>query len=96
MSFLSFIFGQAEFQNIIDSVSLLGKVMCVSASICWIPPGSGSQEASFVLGFNSNSLQLNSPKVCLIFLVLLANFVCVQLVATKTFISALPLCLHSS
>ncbi|XP_062074533.1 protein SEH1 [Humulus lupulus] len=54
---------QAEFQNVSDSVSTLGKASCVSASISWNPPRGESQESSFVLGFNSDTPQLNSSKV---------------------------------
>ncbi|KAL5552350.1 hypothetical protein UlMin_002526 [Ulmus minor] len=54
---------QAEFQNVSDSVSTLGKASCSSASISWNPQRGGSQESSFVLGFNSNTPQLNSSKV---------------------------------
>ncbi|KAK3000701.1 hypothetical protein RJ639_022462, partial [Escallonia herrerae] len=54
---------QAEFQNVIDSVSKYGNASCVSASISWNPQRGGSQQSSFVLGFNSNILQLNSSKV---------------------------------
>ncbi|KAL5747644.1 hypothetical protein ACOSQ2_024941 [Xanthoceras sorbifolium] len=54
---------QAEFQNVIDSVSTFAKASCLSASISWNSLKGESQEASFVLGFNSNTLQLNSSKV---------------------------------
>ncbi|KAK2966496.1 hypothetical protein RJ640_019025 [Escallonia rubra] len=54
---------QAEFQNVIDSVSKYGNASCMSASISWNPQRGGSQQSSFVLGFNSNILQLNSSKV---------------------------------
>ncbi|KAI9173343.1 hypothetical protein LWI28_000029 [Acer negundo] len=54
---------QAEFQNVIDSVSTLAKASCLSASISWNPQKGESQEASFVLGFNSNTQQFNSSKV---------------------------------
>lgn len=54
---------QAEIQNVIDSVSTLGKTVCLSASISWNPQGGESQESSFVLGFNSDTPQLNSSKV---------------------------------
>ncbi|KAL7263656.1 hypothetical protein ACSBR1_001757 [Camellia fascicularis] len=53
---------QAEFQNVIDSVSKFGKAACVSASISWTPQRGESQQLSFVLGFNSNVMQLNSAK----------------------------------
>ncbi|CAL5433820.1 unnamed protein product [Camellia sinensis] len=54
---------QAEFQNVIDSVSKFGKAACLSASISWTPQRGESQQLSFVLGFNSNVMQLNSAKV---------------------------------
>ncbi|KAK9067951.1 hypothetical protein SSX86_012062 [Deinandra increscens subsp. villosa] len=54
---------QAEFQNITDSVTKFGKASCSSASISWNPERSESRPASFVLGFNSDTPQLNSPKV---------------------------------
>ncbi|KAI8013891.1 Protein SEH1 [Camellia lanceoleosa] len=54
---------QAEFQNVIDSVSKFGKVACLSASISWTPQRGESQQLSFVLGFNLNVMQLNSAKV---------------------------------
>ncbi|CAB4280110.1 unnamed protein product [Prunus armeniaca] len=54
---------QAEFQNVIDSVSTFGNAMCLAASISWNPQRGESQESSFVLGFNSNTPQLNSSKV---------------------------------
>ncbi|XP_012086752.1 protein SEH1 [Jatropha curcas] len=54
---------QAEFQNVIDSVSTFGRAMCFSASISWNPKRGENQESSFVLGFNSDTPQLNSSKV---------------------------------
>lgn len=54
---------QAEFQNVIDSISKFAKVSCVSASISWIPQRGESQQLSFVLGFNSDIPELNSSKV---------------------------------
>lgn len=54
---------QAEFQNVTDSVSTLGKAKCLSASISWKPRRGVSQESSFALGFNSDMQQLNSSKV---------------------------------
>lgn len=54
---------QAEFQNVIDSVSKYGKAACLSASVSWSPERGESQQLSFVLGFNSNIMQLNSAKV---------------------------------
>ncbi|CAL5377189.1 unnamed protein product [Camellia sinensis] len=54
---------QAEFQNVIDSVSKFGKAACLSASVSWTPQRGESQQLSFVLGFNSNVMQLNSAKV---------------------------------
>ncbi|CAL5329097.1 unnamed protein product [Camellia sinensis] len=53
---------QAEFQNVIDSVSKFGKAACLSASISWTAQRGESQQLSFVLGFNSNVMQLNSAK----------------------------------
>lgn len=67
------LFAQAEFQNVIDSVSTFGKAMCLSASISWNPQRGESQESSFVLGFNSNTPQLNSSKVCKFCLILFPN-----------------------
>lgn len=61
--FSSFSFEQAEIQNVIDSVSTFGKASCFSASISWNPQQNESQEPSFVLGFNSDTPQLNSSKV---------------------------------
>ncbi|XP_056690562.1 protein SEH1-like isoform X2 [Spinacia oleracea] len=54
---------QAEFQNVIDSVSKFAKASCLSSSISWIPQIGESQQLSFVLGFNSDIPQLNSSKV---------------------------------
>ncbi|XP_050226329.1 protein SEH1 isoform X2 [Mercurialis annua] len=54
---------QAELQNVIDSVSTLGKANCFSASISLNPQRGENQELSFVLGFNSDTPQLNSLKV---------------------------------
>ncbi|KAJ4711920.1 Protein transport protein SEC13 [Melia azedarach] len=54
---------QAEFQNVIDSVSTFAKASCLSASIYWNPQKGQNHESSFVLGFNSNTSQLNSSKV---------------------------------
>lgn len=54
---------QAEIQNVIGSVSTFGKASCFSASISWNPQRNESQEPSFVLGFNSDTPQLNSSKV---------------------------------
>ncbi|XP_043713892.1 protein SEH1 [Telopea speciosissima] len=54
---------QAEFQNVIDSVSGFQKPSCLSASVSWSPQRSESVQSSFVLGFNSNLPQFNSSKV---------------------------------
>uniref|UniRef100_A0A2P2QMS6 Uncharacterized protein MANES_02G011800 n=1 Tax=Rhizophora mucronata TaxID=61149 RepID=A0A2P2QMS6_RHIMU len=54
---------QAEFQNVIDSVTTFGRASCFSASVSWNPRRGESQETSFVLGFNSDTPQLNSSKV---------------------------------
>ncbi|KAJ0802658.1 putative transcription factor WD40-like family [Helianthus annuus] len=54
---------QAEFQNVTDSVTKFGKASCSSASISWNPQRSETRPASFVVGFNSDTPQLNSPKV---------------------------------
>ncbi|WCJ26477.1 Protein SEH1 [Euphorbia peplus] len=55
---------QAEFQNVIDSVSTFGKANCFSASISWNPAQrENNQDSSFVLGLNSDTPQLNSSKV---------------------------------
>ncbi|KQK08770.1 hypothetical protein BRADI_2g43780v3 [Brachypodium distachyon] len=53
---------QAEFQNITDPVSRNGKPECVSASIAWSPRRGEGQQASFVIGFNSDSPHFNSCK----------------------------------
>ncbi|GAA0151965.1 transporter [Lithospermum erythrorhizon] len=54
---------QAEFRNVIDSVSKFGKASCVTASISWNPQRGNGQQSNFVLGFNSDIPQLNSCKV---------------------------------
>ncbi|CAL1373554.1 unnamed protein product [Linum trigynum] len=54
---------QAEFQNLTDSVAKSAKASCFSASISWNPQRGGGQELRFVLGFNSDTPQLNSSKV---------------------------------
>ncbi|XP_074317569.1 protein SEH1 [Silene latifolia] len=54
---------QAEFQNVIDSVSKFTKVSCSSATLSWIPQRVETQQFSFVLGLNSDIPELNSPKV---------------------------------
>lgn len=54
---------QAEFQNINDPVSRIGKPACNSASIAWNPRRGGSQHASFAIGFNSDSPHINSCKI---------------------------------
>lgn len=54
---------QAEFQNVIESVSSFGKALCLSASITLNPQKGGSQESCFLVGFNSNTPELNSSKV---------------------------------
>nr|CAD1824053.1 unnamed protein product [Ananas comosus var. bracteatus] len=54
---------QAEFQNVTDSVSRFGRPSCLSASIAWNPQRGENQQASFVLGFNSDLPQFNSPKI---------------------------------
>lgn len=54
---------QAEFQNVIDSLSRYGKPACLSASIAWNPRRGESQQSSFVLGYNSDLSQVNSPKI---------------------------------
>ncbi|CAJ2667293.1 unnamed protein product [Trifolium pratense] len=54
---------QAEFQNVIESVSSFGKALSLSASISLNPQKGGSQESSFLVGFNSNTPELNSSKV---------------------------------
>ena len=41
-------FWQAEFQNVIESVSTFGKASCISASISWNPHRGESQDSSFV------------------------------------------------
>lgn len=56
-------FWQAEFQNVIESVSTFGKASCISASISWNPHRGESQDSSFILGYNSDTPQLNSSKV---------------------------------
>ncbi|KAL5079412.1 hypothetical protein RYX36_007833 [Vicia faba] len=54
---------QAEFQNVVDSVSSFGKALCLSASISLNPQKCGSEEFSFLLSFNSDTPELNSSKV---------------------------------
>jgi nucleoporin SEH1 len=54
---------QAEFQNVIDSLSTLGKPSSLSASVSWNPMKGEEQEPSFVLAFNSDSPHLNSSKI---------------------------------
>ncbi|CDP12138.1 unnamed protein product [Coffea canephora] len=54
---------QAEFQNVIESTSKFGRPSCLSAAMCWNPQRGELQQSSFVLGFNSDILQLNSSKV---------------------------------
>uniref|UniRef100_A0A0E0GB35 Anaphase-promoting complex subunit 4 WD40 domain-containing protein n=1 Tax=Oryza nivara TaxID=4536 RepID=A0A0E0GB35_ORYNI len=54
---------QAEFQNITDPVSRSGKPACTSASIAWSPRRGESQQASFAIGFNSDSPNFNSCKI---------------------------------
>ncbi|WVZ69633.1 hypothetical protein U9M48_018393 [Paspalum notatum var. saurae] len=54
---------QAEFQNIKDPISRLGKPACTSASIAWNPRRGGRQQASFAIGFNSDSPHINSCKI---------------------------------
>ncbi|CAE5962200.1 unnamed protein product [Arabidopsis arenosa] len=54
---------QAEFQNVIDSLSTLGKSSSLSASVSWNPMKGEEQEPSFVLAFNSDSPHLNSSKI---------------------------------
>lgn len=54
---------QAEFQNVIDSLATFARASCLSASISWNLVKGVHQEASFVLGFNSKTPQLNSSKV---------------------------------
>ncbi|KAF3684212.1 putative dihydroflavonol-4-reductase-like [Capsicum annuum] len=54
---------QAEFQNVIESLSKFGNVSCKSASIAWNPFKGELQQSSFVLGFDSDVPQLNSSKV---------------------------------
>ncbi|KAG9448409.1 hypothetical protein H6P81_014537 [Aristolochia fimbriata] len=54
---------QAEFQNVIDSVSRFVKPLCSSASIAWKPRQGANQQTSFVLGVNSDHPQFNSSKV---------------------------------
>ncbi|KAL2347972.1 hypothetical protein Fmac_001972 [Flemingia macrophylla] len=54
---------QAEFQNVIESVSEFGKASCLSAAISWNPQNGRSQESCFLIGFNSNTPELNSSKV---------------------------------
>ncbi|XP_074372333.1 protein SEH1-like isoform X2 [Apium graveolens] len=53
---------QAEFQNVIDSVTKFGKVVSLSASISWNPQR-GDQQSSFAIGFNSDIPLLNSTKI---------------------------------
>lgn len=68
--------GQAEFQNVIESVSTFSKALCLSASISWNLRRGESQESSFVLGFNSDTPQLNSSKVYFVLRFLPIHFMC--------------------
>ncbi|XP_068660066.1 protein SEH1-like isoform X2 [Aristolochia californica] len=54
---------QAEFQNVIDSVSRFVNPSCSSASIAWKPRRGANHQSSFALGFNSDLPQFNSSKV---------------------------------
>ncbi|KAJ3670924.1 hypothetical protein LUZ60_008350 [Juncus effusus] len=56
---------QSEFENTVDSISRFGNLICVSASIACKPKQAqiGRTKPSFILGFNSDSAQLNSPKI---------------------------------
>lgn len=54
---------QAQFQNVTDSTSRFGKLACLSASVAWNQQRNGSQQSSFILGFNSDLPQFNSAKV---------------------------------
>ncbi|KAF8696936.1 hypothetical protein HU200_036580 [Digitaria exilis] len=54
---------QAEFQNVTDPISRFGKPACTSASIAWNPRRGGSEQASFAIGFNSDSPHFNSCKI---------------------------------
>ncbi|KAJ4749599.1 Nucleoporin SEH1 [Rhynchospora pubera] len=56
---------QSDFQNVVDSVSRFGNYNCSSASIAWKPREAQHLQspASFVIGFNSDSSQLNSSKI---------------------------------
>ncbi|KAF9602083.1 hypothetical protein IFM89_024850 [Coptis chinensis] len=54
---------QAEFQNVIDSVPMMGKPSCLSASISWNPQRGENNQSSFSLGFNSELPQFNASKV---------------------------------
>ncbi|KAL3499245.1 hypothetical protein ACH5RR_038338 [Cinchona calisaya] len=54
---------QAEFNNAIESTSKFGGPSCLSATISWNPQRGEFQQSSFVLGFNSDTPQLNSSKV---------------------------------
>ncbi|XP_023547085.1 protein SEH1 [Cucurbita pepo subsp. pepo] len=54
---------QAEFQNVIDSISTVRKAACLSASISWNPNRGERQQSSFVLAFHSDTPQLDSAKV---------------------------------
>ncbi|KAF3793446.1 hypothetical protein EJ110_NYTH03566 [Nymphaea thermarum] len=53
----------AEFQNVSDTVARFVKPLCLSASIAWSPQRAESQRSMFILGFNSDTSQLNSSKV---------------------------------
>ncbi|CAM8989229.1 unnamed protein product [Rhodiola kirilowii] len=54
---------QAEFLNVVDSVTNFGKATCLSSCISWNPCRDESQPSSFVVGFSSDIHQLNSSKV---------------------------------
>jgi nucleoporin SEH1 len=69
-------FWQSDFLNVVDSVSRFGNSDCFSASIAWKPREAQLQQApaSFVLGFSSDSPQLNSSKV-ITFIFLILNII---------------------
>lgn len=54
---------QAEFSNVIDSLSNIGKPSCLSASIAWNPRRDEIQQSTFVLGFSADLPQFNSAKI---------------------------------
>ncbi|XP_047325314.1 protein SEH1 [Impatiens glandulifera] len=54
---------QAEYQNVIGTVSKIGSCTCLSASISWKVQIGECRQESFVIAYNTDISQLNSAKV---------------------------------